>query len=137
MTVAERIQAIAVKPLEAIQGITALALALFGLYLVTPLYVPSVQSGASAAFGDDILLRIFFSFVFFVLPAVPTIISWFRSKWRTPKARGRACFYMFIGIITLTLLRVIAVGLTPPIWLFYLATGLTSAVLYLYWQVRK
>lgn len=136
MSAADKFEQLRNKPIEAIQGINAFVLALFGLYLSSPFYEPTTQS-SSNAFGDNILLRTAFTLVFFVGPALPTILGWFSVKFRTPTWRARACFYMFIGICTITLLRILAVGLNPPIWLFYLATGLTSAVLYLYWQAKK
>ena len=137
MSVMDRLENLTRKPLEAIQGINALALALFGLYVASPLYIPATPSAASTAFGGSLALRITFCLVFFVIPALPTLLGFFKERFRTRVWRARACMAMFIGLGCLTLLRILAVGLLPPIWLFYLATGLTSAILYLYWKVPR
>jgi hypothetical protein len=137
MDLGETFQKLVEKPLEVIQSVKATTLALFGLYLLSPFYIPSNPSSSQNAFNNSITFRFFFCLVFFVLPALPTFLGWFMARFRTDEWRSRGCFYMFIGVTTLTLLRIIAVGVFPPIWLFYFASGLTSAVLYLHWKMRE
>ena len=121
-------------PLNAIQGIVAIALFGFGVWLASPYYVPA-SGAATNAFSADVQ-RVGFSIIMFVAPALTTIIGFFNSIFRTPKWRARGCLWMSIGIFFITFLRIVAVGVNPPIWVFYLATGLITGTLYLYWRLR-
>jgi len=122
------------KPMETIQAIIAGACFLFGVYVISPLYASGENSSISIVFDNSTVSREVIGFLFFFLPSLPTILGLFIERFRTPKWRARSAFCMFIGILFLTSLRIVTIGLTPLIWVFYLSLGLISAVLYLHWK---
>lgn len=131
-----RIGRIVIWPIESMQSIIAIALILFGLFLLSPWYVPSPQFIEAASVSTNVLLRDGIFSLLFIAPALTTVLGWFSTKFRTSEWRARACFGMFVAIMFVTLLRIILIGFTPPIWLFYLGMGLISAVCYLHWKVN-
>lgn len=121
------------RPLEVIQFLIALSILCIGFYLISPFYVsPNQQS----AFGDGMVLRASFAVIFFIVPAVSTFLGLKFHRFRSKEWRARGCFYMANGIFILTALRIISIGIVPPIWIFYLTEGLIAGVLYLYWKVK-
>jgi len=43
---------------------------------------------------------------------------------------------MFVGICFIATLRLVSIGVNPPVWAFYLGLGVISGVLYMYWLVK-
>lgn len=127
---------VANRPIEAIEAVIALTLFFFGLYMVSPFYVTTSTGALSVAFGSDILLRLIVAVPFYIIPTLITITSLFSGYFHSPTWRARANLGMFIGVIFLTLLRLLTIGFFPMIWLFTLAMGLISAVCYLHWRAR-
>jgi len=136
MSVSQGILRISNKPMESIQGVIATSCFFFGLYVLSPFYVQGAISSISVVFSDSTIGRMSVGLFFFVLPALPTILGFFYERYRTLKWRSRSAFYMFVGISFLTCLRLITLGFTPLIWVFYLSLGIISAILYLYWKAR-
>lgn len=134
--VAEVVRGIATRPVEAIEAVIALTLFFFGLYMVSPFYVATSTGALSVAFGSDILLRVVVAVPLYIAPTLITITSLFTRYFNSPAWRARANLGMFIGVIFLTLLRLLTIGLFPMIWLFTLALGLISALCYLYWRSK-
>lgn len=131
-----RIGKVVVRPLECMQSIVAICLLALGLFLLSSFYVPSPQFVQAASVSTNVLLREGLFSLFFIVPALSTVAGWFSSRFRTSAWRARGCFIMFTAILFVTLLRIFIVGLTPPIWIFYLGLGFVSAVCYLHWKVN-
>jgi hypothetical protein len=136
MDLRTQLERLTAKPHEAIQGINALALSLYGLWAVSPYFIPDPNAASGEGFLYSNAARIIFSVIWFILPAVPTFLGWFSARFRTQTWRSRSCFLMFIGVVTLLCIALPISGFFPPVWLFYLAVGLTSAILYLHWKVK-
>lgn len=136
MAFREKVNTFARHPIETIQGAVALTLSIFGVYILMPFYVSSTPSDGNEAFSG-FLSKLIFCLIFFVLPALPTILGFWIDKFKTAKWRARGCFYMFIGIAFLTSLRILAAGINPPVWFFYLGLGVIAGILYLYWLVQE
>lgn len=136
MDLRTRLERLAAGPYEAIQGINALALSLYGLWAISPYFIPDPNAASGEGFLYTTTARIIFSIIWFILPTIPTFLGWVSPKFRTNIWRARSNFLMFLGVVTLLLIALPISGFFPPVWLFFLAVGLTSAVLYLYWKVK-
>ncbi len=107
---------------------------LFGLYLISPFYVAVPGSAIAGAFANYEVQRITIGIIFYVLPSLPIILGFFNEFFRTNKWYAFANNYMFVGLLFLTLLRLLTVGFVPFTWIFSLGLGLVSGVCSLYWR---
>jgi len=137
MSFAQRVNRFAKHPIETIQGVIALSLMFFGVYILMPFYSAGPGSVTQeASFGNSTLLRTTFCLVFLVAPTITTVLGFWIRKFQTPKWRAQGCFYMFVGICFIATLRLVSIGVNPPVWAFYLGLGVISGVLYMYWLVK-
>lgn len=127
---------IAARPIQAIEVVVALTLLVFGLYIMSPFYVITTTAAIAESFGQEQALRSAVGFIFYIIPSSPTVLSLFFPRFDTPKWHAKANLGMFIGVMFLTLLRLLTVGLFPFTWLFSLGLGLVAAVCYLYWKAK-
>lgn len=114
----------------------AVMMFLFGLYVVSPFYVVANTAAIAQAFGSSHAQRALVGLVLYVIPSLPVIASLFSRKFKTPTWYARGCFGMFIGLLFLSILRIITIGVFPLQWVFSLTLGLVLGVCYLYWRAK-
>jgi hypothetical protein len=120
------------QPAIAITVILALILLTFGIYVI----IPPAWLGlvANAAYADQLVRSVFG--IFMCVPAIPILyknIKYDLRTYVTKKAHTDRPFLFWMGVtyFYLCALRIIAVGIFPPVWIAYIALGLISMVLWL------
>ncbi len=120
------------SPLVAISLILSVVLILFGIYVIIPgdwlgIIVTSVYPNQLIRSGFGLLM---------MAPAIP-IIYW-NIKYdlktyldRKHKQKRPFLFWMGVTYFYLTALRIIVIGVFPPLWLLYLALGLIAMILWM------
>lgn len=113
------------KPLQVIEWILSLAILAFGLYLVSPFYHETPGTALGSMFGHTGVISLG---ILLIVSAVSNGAALIRGslKWRS-----RCSFWLFMGYLFLTIVRVLSFGFTPLIWIFVLVGALISAVAHL------
>lgn len=127
---------VAIRPLECFQSIVAICLITLGLFLISPLYIPSAEFIQSADLATQEVFRNGLVSILFILPALSTVAGWFLPRFRSSTWRATGCFAMFVALLFACLSRIVIIGLVPAIWIFYLGMALVSAILYFHWKVN-
>lgn len=118
-------------PTVAISLLLALTLCFFGIYVIIPtdwLGLPTTTV------YPNLIVRSIFG-IFMALPAIPIIYCNIKYSLKTlvktklKKIRPYV-FWMAVTYFYLTTLRILIVGLFPPIWLLYLTLGLISMIIW-------
>lgn len=121
------------NPVRTIQTIIAVVVAILGIYVGFPWFVPTSESAIAAAFASNTLYHGTVG-LFLVLPTLPIFAGYFSSKYNTIKWYTRSTLGIFIVLLFLTLLRIIFIGAFPLTWIFMLAAALVIGVCHLYWK---
>ncbi len=132
----EVIKQAAVRPVQAIQGVIALVSLILGIYIASPVYVASSGSAVAQAFQDIFWQQALVGLGFFILPALPILLSFFFMRFATTKWYTRSTFWMFCGFLFISFLRIITVGVFPVTWVLSIAIALVVGICHLYWKVR-
>lgn len=119
------------RPVEAIEAIVALVTMVVGLYVASPWYVVSPGAAVGQAF-DTSIQHVIVGLMFFIIPAIPTLLALFIDRCNTYRMRRIGTFMLFVSLLFVAILQTFVVGLVPLSWLYILGLSLVSGICYLY-----
>lgn len=127
-----RLDDIRTWPTVAISIVLSMVLILFGIYIMIPAEWLSVV--VTSVYPSQ-LVRMFFGLL---LMAPGLMVMYLNIKYdlrvyiKEKRTKSTvALFWMGISFLYLCALRIIVIGVFPPIWLLYLALGLITMILWM------
>lgn len=126
------IQVIAKNPVESILVIISLGLLIYGLYLLSPIYVPNYSSPLSAL---STRVAEYALGAAWVGASVPCLIFPLTNNKNDTLMLGS--LFLFLSFFFLFFLRVLVIGWFPLTWLPLLTISLIAGVLRLYLKVSR
>lgn len=117
-------------PIVAISIVLALTLLLFGVYVC----IPADWLGITTSAYPNAIVRSIFGFIT-AFPALPVLyynirynlVTLVKKKWKRVRPY---IFWMAVTYFYLCTLRILYLGLFPPLWLLYLALGFVSTIIW-------
>lgn len=119
-------------PLAAIAVVLALVLMGIGIFLLAP----PTWFGVATAYPTTIARSVFG--VLIMAPATPIVWRAFRYDFGlfhlNARKNSKCFFWMSVTYMYLAVIRMLAIGVFPPIWLLYIGAAFTMAII---WMVNK